>query len=52
MEYNRKGMRQKLNENSLMISKADKGKKKLVILPTETYKTKIHDFIQNNQLLI
>jgi hypothetical protein len=33
-----------------MISKADKGKS-IVILPIDTYKTKIHDFIQNNQFI-
>jgi hypothetical protein len=41
-----KNIKQKLNNNSLI--KADKGKT-LVILPTETYKTKIQDFIQNKQ---
>jgi hypothetical protein len=43
-------IKQKLNDNSFMISKADKGKT-LVILPIERYKTKIHDFIQNNQFI-
>jgi hypothetical protein len=42
-------MKQKLNDNSPVISKADRGKT-LVILPIETYKTKIHDFVQNNQV--
>jgi hypothetical protein len=46
-----KKIKQKLNGNSLMISKADKGKS-IVILPIDTYKTKIHDdFIQNNQFI-
>jgi hypothetical protein len=45
-----KKIKQKLNKNSLMISKSDKGKT-IVILPLETYKTKIHDFIQNNQFI-
>jgi hypothetical protein len=45
-----KKIKQKLNDNSIMISKADKGKT-IVILPVDTYKTEIHDFIQNNQFI-
>jgi hypothetical protein len=48
MEYN-KGYKKTLNDISLMISNADKGKT-FVILPTETHKTNIQDFQQNNQL--
>jgi hypothetical protein len=33
-----------------MISKADKGKT-IVILPIDTYKIKIRDFIQNNEFI-
>jgi hypothetical protein len=45
-----KKIKQKLNDNSLMIAKADKGKS-IVILPIDTYKAKIHYFIQNNQFI-
>jgi hypothetical protein len=40
----------KLNNSSLTISKADKGKT-LEILPLETYKNKIHDFLKHNQFI-
>jgi hypothetical protein len=43
--------KQKLNDNSLMIPKADKGKT-LVILPMETYKTKYTILYRTTNLLI
>ena len=43
-------IKNKIKENQLIVTKADKGKT-LVILTLEEYKLKVNNFIHNNQFI-